>query len=247
METRSKQYKHISDCVDKFGDVWEYICLFLDLEDINNLKLCSKTIQKRLRVLFSKRFRVKLNEDVLNDPLFREIVNHVGVVKIRSLDVLKEFLSLKERGLVYDIKFEASFNQSVDGILPPTLTHLDFGPWFNQSVDGILPPALTHLYFGHWFNQSVDEILPPNLTHLYFGSNFNQIVKRLPPNLTHLSFGGRFNQSVDGILPPTLTHLCFGYGFNQSLEKLPPTLTHLTIPIRYSLPVPSWIPNVFRE
>jgi hypothetical protein len=247
METRSKRYRHISDCVDKFGDVWEYICLFLDLEDIMNLKLCSKTIQKRLRVLFSKRFRVKLNEDVLNDPLFREIVNYVGVVKIGSLDVLKEFLSLKERGLVYDIKFGAGFNQRMDGILPFTLTHLDFGIRYNQSVDGILSPNLTHLRFGPWFDQSVDGILPPNLTHLYFGSNFNQIVKRLPPNLTHLTFGIRFNQSVDGILPFTLAHLEFGYYFNQSLEKLPHTLTHLTIPIQYSLPVPSWIPNVFRK
>ena len=208
METRSKQRKHISDCVDKFGDVWEYVCLFLSLKDIKNLKLCSKTIQKRLRILFSKRFRVNITKDVLNDPRFREVVNYVSAVKIVSLDVLEKFLSLKERGLVYDIMFQHIFNQSVDGILPPTLTHLTFGMNFNQRVER-LPPTLTYLRLGTDFNQIINAF-PPTLTHLRFGSGFNQIINAFPPTLTHLTFGSDFNQIINAF-PPTLTHLAFGF------------------------------------
>jgi len=59
------------------------------------------------------------------------------------------------------------FDQSIDYLLPSSITHLTFGDKFNQTVDN-LPPSLTHLIFGYYFNQPVD-LLPHSLLFLKFG------------------------------------------------------------------------------
>jgi hypothetical protein len=225
-------------------DVWEHISLFLSLNDFIKLKLCSKNIQTRLRVLFFKRFRVIITKDVLKDPCFQEVINYASAFKIDFLNDLGRLVFLK-KGTIFDIKFGFYFDQIANN-LPSTLTHLTFGYYFNQSVEKF-PLTLTHLTFelGGNFDQRVDGILSPTLVHLSLGRHFNQSVEKLPSTLKYLCFGACFNQRVDN-LPPTLTHLTFGYYFDQSITNLPRTLLYLTISKRYRLSIPSWIPKIRR-
>jgi len=67
------------------------------------------------------------------------------------------------------------------GVLPPNLTHLNFGQKFNQTLTpGVLPPSLTHLTFSFAFNQPLEMgTLPPNLEQLTLGTFFNQPLTRV--------------------------------------------------------------------
>lgn len=148
---------------------------------------------------------------------------------------------------ITSIKFGRGFSQSVDNILPNTLTHLTFNEIFNNPVDA-LPASITHLTFGTYFNQSADK-LPCSVTHLTFGRYFNQRVDSLPPSVCYLSIGdwwrrieeggdyvtriSAFNQPVDA-LPRAIKRVKLLGKFNQPVDNLPPSITRLSFGIKFN-------------
>ena len=107
---------------------------------------------------------------------------------------------------------------------------------FNHPIGvGVLPPNLTHLEFGNVFNQSIGVgVLPSNLTHLSFGWKFNQPIEKgvLPTSLKYLKFGRRFNRPIGiGVLPTGLKYLNVGRDFNQPIGDciLPIGLKHFNL------------------
>nr|QBK89569.1 MAG: FNIP repeat protein [Pithovirus LCPAC001] len=128
------------------------------------------------------------------------------------------------------------FDQKIEkGVLPTSLTALEFGEGFDQKIEkGVLPISLTTLTFGINFNQKIEkDVLPSSLKTLKFGQFFNLKMEKdvLPALLTTLKFGRYFNQKIEkDVLPASLTTLKFGRHFNQKIEKsvLPTSLTTLT-------------------
>ena len=98
----------------------------------------------------------------------------------------------------------------------------------------VLPPNLTHLEFGGSFNHPLGPLPPPTLTHLKLGDEFNHPLGPLPQSLTHLEFGGSFNHPL-GPLPQSLTHLELGNNFNHDLGPLPPNLEFLKLGRNYDI------------
>ncbi|AQN68770.1 FNIp repeat-containing protein [Saudi moumouvirus] len=71
-----------------------------------------------------------------------------------------------------------------ENTLPHGLTHLIFDYKFNSKINGFIPETVTHLEFGINFNQplKIDDI-PSNVVHLKFGADFNQpITEKIIPH-----------------------------------------------------------------
>lgn len=166
-----------------------------------------------------------------------------------TLPSLSHFTCLKELDLHY------SFNQSVENMLPPSLTSLQFSDEFSRPLPS-LPISLTKLTTGYEFNHPINfppnlkilavrekfdnqlHALPEGLTELHIGykgrgflGKFNHPLTSLPNSLTVLKIYGNFNQSINGVLPPCLRHLHLGGGFKQEINysSLPSSLICLSL------------------
>uniref|UniRef100_A0A6C0CDC6 FNIP repeat-containing protein n=1 Tax=viral metagenome TaxID=1070528 RepID=A0A6C0CDC6_9ZZZZ len=110
--------------------------------------------------------------------------------------------------------------------LPKSVIHIDFGERFNQSIDGLLPGSLTYLEFGFDFNKPI-EYLPQTITHLILGESFNQPINCIPNSVVHLKFGCEFNQFLDD-LPLSIKYLELGMEYNQSIMNCL-SVTHIAL------------------
>lgn len=140
------------------------------------------------RVSFGKHFNQPINTSSLHHTLeftrltFRLIFNKSRVDYFSSLNCLL---------------FGQEFNQTIDSlgqrftqpikVLPPRLTHLDFGTYFNQSVDGYLPSTLVELIFVFVFNHPIN-IIPPSLETLQLGASYTCKRSHLYSSVLSLSF-----------------------------------------------------------
>jgi len=224
-------------------DVDNLISLFLNLDDIKNLRLVSRD---RNQQFFWRMQQVNRFSYRIKDPTLLKTVPWLQQITHLIFDSNTPLNNVQWPRQLTHLTFGYDFDQPTVENLPPTLTHLTFGYNFNQPVEK-LPRTLTQLTFGWRFNQPVKN-WPPTLTHLNFNSyDFNQKikVKNLPRTLTHLVLSYKFNQPInDNDLPSTLTHLTFDDYFNQPVENLPQTLTHLTFGYDFNQPVENLPPNL---
>ena len=40
-------------------------------------------------------------------------------------------------------------NDSIQNVIPNTVTHIKFGSYFDQDIVGCIPDSITHIEFGH--------------------------------------------------------------------------------------------------
>lgn len=136
---------------------------------------------------------------------------------------------------------------------PQSLKKIIFGKLFNQSLSGLLPNNLKHLEFvpNSRFNRSLDN-LPSSVEILVLGYDFDSSLDNLPSSLTQLSFPpiqktwdryrknrrrrwnwwyrrqmrteGIFDQNVS-TLPQTLKQFDLSGDFNHDLLSLPLSIT----------------------
>jgi hypothetical protein len=165
-------------------------------------------------------------------------------------------------GLIH-LEMERTFNASLTGILPKTITHLQLSNDFSQHIyPGDLPNGLIHLtlgreynvptpsaskvipstikvlHFGYKFNRLIDLSSLINLTHLRFGEDFDQSINLSSLiNLTHLTFSRKFNQSITQCIPSNVTHLAFSYSFNKPIDTLPSKLVRLKLGNDFNYPI----------
>lgn len=198
---------------------------FLTIEEFINLCNCSSKM-----IRFNNKLRI-CHSNWSSKIVFQDngnIKDNVNISKIlRLYDVLN--------GHLHNLNYFSN------------LKELQFHSWFNNSLENVLPKTLTHLTFGDYFDKQLnDTISDSTLTHLTFGSSFDKSLKGVLPNtLKQLTLGACFNQTLENVLPITLTHLTLGYKFNHFLEGMPDTLTHLTLGLCFNRPLSNDIfPNL---
>ncbi len=208
--------------------------------ELYDLMLCCRRINKSLSVSFIKRGKFSLHQvkDWKNNRL--EAVNHIIVSQGQPCTSEWLFdLSSKLPNLIslsLPRYFNLPFKQKD---LPKRLTELKFGDHFNQRFDddrSIFPESLTKLTFGLWFDQPLMEGVFPTLTTIEPNNVF-------PSSLTKLTFGAHFNHPIHKqnlcLLPPNLIKLKFAQSFDQPLiigqgYGLPVSLRHLSIDQKYT-------------
>ncbi len=174
-------------------------------------------------------------DDIHNSELPKRLRYYASKIITKNPKVSSEYKNVTSMILV-------EFNQKIEkGVLPASLTTLEFGYKFDQKIEkGVLPTSLTTLIFGWLFNQIIEKgVLPTSLTTLTFGWLFNQIIEKgvLPVSLTTLTLGEKFNQKIEkGVLPISLTTLEFGRFYNKKIEKgvLPRSLTTLKLGFEFN-------------
>ena len=53
------------------------------------------------------------------------------------------------------INFGKRFNQSIDGCIPNSVTHLIFGPYFNQPIEGCIPESVIELKISQYYRKAI--------------------------------------------------------------------------------------------
>ncbi len=244
--------------VDYFIEGMEY---YNFSKDINNLRLCCKSIRTNTNKRFFKNSLSRWpNEKNYN----KDESNLIHCISFNQKQLSKRYMFghfpklsiiifphnfngyIKKHALppsLIEIIFGDKFNQKLTkGLFPESLERLTFGNNFNQKIImESLPPSLKVLTFGYRFNQDFTMCtLPRLLEELIFGISYNKQIKKdlLPKSLKKLTFGFDFNQPLIGSFPESLKTLTFGHHFNRPFAKdsLPGSLKKLTFGYRFNQP-----------
>ena len=211
---------------DLYGDLWRKIASFLKAEDIQNLSLVQRQLQRHLRALFLSRFRFKVTSEIARDKHFLSILKEIQNVEVRNVKVLN---TLIEHGApIIDVKFRDGFDDPDFSIKQLTqIQHLTFGEDFatkldvNNLPDNLLSLDLSRSYWNHEVNN-----LPTSITVLKLGKYFNYPLQNLPPGLEYLLVGQNFDSDVQP-LPETLKKLVLFCPFRLFANRIPANLKEL--------------------
>ncbi|GAM19584.1 hypothetical protein SAMD00019534_027590 [Acytostelium subglobosum LB1] len=142
---------------------------------------------------------------------------------------------------VTDLTFANEFN-SVIRLIPASVRTLRFGALFDQSLEGMLPSSLTHLginnpsYPCHLTSQTI----PSSVTSLDLGFRRTPLVHGfIPGSVTSLTLNTQHLVLTHGLIPPSVTRLTF---FGSSISTplvtgwIPPSVTSLAFDcsVRYN-------------
>ena len=121
------------------------------------------------------------------------------------------------------IKFNTSFNCSVDGLAETNITHIIFGHCFNYPVDN-LPWSIEYIQFGYEFNHSLEN-LPGCMKKIIFDpkSKFNHYLDCLPNSVEYLFLPSVYSKKLDN-LPNSISYLKLHYKYPHTLNNLPKSL-----------------------
>eukprot|EP01112_Ceratiomyxa_fruticulosa_P004207 TRINITY_DN1463_c0_g1_i1.p1 TRINITY_DN1463_c0_g1~~TRINITY_DN1463_c0_g1_i1.p1 ORF type:complete len:354 (-),score=56.37 TRINITY_DN1463_c0_g1_i1:105-1166(-) len=222
----------------------------LDFKTLLNMTLVSRSLSNVVRGHIELNHCFVLTEENKNSlqyytPRNQKEISHPNQIspsttKARFTRNFNEEIKLTAFTNLSCIEFDHTFNNTVDNVLPPNLTHLTLSFTFTQPLNN-LPKTLTHLTMGGWWNESVSN-LPENLTELILSDYFNQPIEALPRKITHLTFRSFFNQPVAHLLPPNLVMLKFGNDFNKEIHGLPQSLEILCFGSKFNQSVDGLLP-----
>lgn len=117
--------------------------------------------------------------------------------------------------------------------LPQTIKYIKFNDTFNYTIDGLAETNITHIIFGTEFNHSVDN-LPWTTEYLQFGCEFNHLLDNLPGCMKKIIFNpeSKFNHHLD-CLPNSIEYLFLPLNYSKQLDNLPNSTTHLELHCQY--------------
>ena len=173
------------------NDMYHEIFSYLDINSIKNFRLVDTLICSIIGNYTYQKYYYD-NDKILDNKIKKNIKN----VIIKSVSFLQEYPNTRKLVLLSNEKINL-------GILPASLTSLNFGYDFNQPlIQGVLPASLISLNFGYHFNQPLAQgVLPASLISLIFGYRFNQQLAQrvLPASLITLKISSNYNHSLSNI------------------------------------------------
>jgi hypothetical protein len=187
------------------------------LPEENIIDICDKLTDNE-KILFTS---ISLNMDKLKHKLiYRDIWILEKINRLPYFDNFENIVIQRQ-----DTKFPkyAKYVHHTAFIsnVPSNVTHLILSDYLlSPELYGLIPGSVTHLEFGYYFDQPIENHIPKSVTHLKFGYHFNRPIKNaIPSSIIRLTFGRNFNQEIDLSILPKIARLRLNKLFDKSLIR----------------------------
>uniref|UniRef100_A0A6C0C9F9 F-box domain-containing protein n=1 Tax=viral metagenome TaxID=1070528 RepID=A0A6C0C9F9_9ZZZZ len=142
-------------------------------------------------------------DDRFNSPIVRKIptsVTHITFGNYFNRLIYRDIPSS-----VTHVMLGRSFIHFVSGSLPTSVTHLKIDPYFvYTSMRYFVPPSVTHLSFGPNFNLPINTLIPSFVTHLAFGEKFNHPIIDIPSSVVEIAISKNHTEYIHPDLLPKI-------------------------------------------